>query len=367
MVTCRDRLTRLHDVNDDGEADFYESFYADTDVSTTFHAFNFDLQEGANGDLFFVKSGQYTDSDMGGAVMRVTPEGEAFIYCTGFRTPNGMGMSPDGRPLVGDNQGNWIPASKVSLTKKGGFYGVFPSINNGGAGKQTREDFDQPAIWMPQRLDSSCGGQLWVGDERFGPLSGRYLHTSFGKGWMYGLMIEDEEVPQGAVWRLPFQFDAGIQRLRLAPHDGAVYTVGLSGWQGPGGGKDGCLERVRWTGGDEVVLKGARVVHDGVLLEFSGPIEPARANDAARYTAKRWNYQWARNYGSAHYSLIEPGRKGEDPVGVEAAATDGAHVHIRLEDMRVVNQLAVTYDLGEGLKGEVLFTINRVPSPATPR
>ncbi|MDE0915648.1 MAG: hypothetical protein OSB57_10790, partial [Planctomycetota bacterium] len=367
MVTCRDRITRLHDLNADGEADFYETFYADTDVSTTFHAFNFDLQEDPHGDLFFVKAGQYTDSDIGGAVMRVTPEGAAFVYCTGFRTPNGMGMSADGRPLVGDNQGNWIPASKVSLTQRRGFYGVFPAVNNGGPGKQTRPDFDQPAIWMPQSLDSSCGGQLWVEDERFGPLSGRYLHTSFGKGWMYGLTIDDDGVPQGAVWRLPFQFDAGIQRLRLAPHDGAVYTVGLSGWQGPGGGKDGCLERVRWTGTDKVILKGARVVHDGVELEFSGPLDPSIATNPAHFTAKRWNYQWASNYGSAHYSLVEPGMKGEDPVKVKGAHVEGSIVHLQLEDVRVVNQLVVTYDLGQELKGEVFFTVNRVPSQTLPR
>jgi hypothetical protein len=367
MVTCRDRITRLHDLNADGEADFYETFYADTDVSTTFHAFNFDLQEDPHGDLFFVKAGQYTDSDIGGAVMRVTPEGAAFVYCTGFRTPNGMGMSADGRPLVGDNQGNWIPASKVSLTERRGFYGVFPAVNNGGPGNQTRPDFDQPAIWMPQSLDSSCGGQLWVEDERFGPLSGRYLHTSFGKGWMYGLTIDDDGVPQGAVWRLPFQFDAGIQRLRLAPHDGAVYTVGLSGWQGPGGGKDGCLERVRWTGADKIILKGARVVHDGVELEFSGPLDPSLAANPAHFTAKRWNYEWASNYGSAHYSLIEPGMKGEDPVKVTAAHVEGSIVHLQLEDVRVVNQLVVTYDLGQELKGEVFFTVNRVPSQTLPR
>ena len=35
-VTCKDRLTRLHDMNNNGEADFYESFSADTDVSTFF-------------------------------------------------------------------------------------------------------------------------------------------------------------------------------------------------------------------------------------------------------------------------------------------------------------------------------------------
>ena len=43
-VTCKDRLVRLHDRDGDGEADFYESFSADDDVSTYYHAFNFDLQ-----------------------------------------------------------------------------------------------------------------------------------------------------------------------------------------------------------------------------------------------------------------------------------------------------------------------------------
>ena len=42
-------------------------------------------------------------------------------------------------------------------------------------------------------------------------------------------------------------------------------------------------------------------------------------------------------------------------------------MHVALEDVRVVNQLALTYDLGEALKGEVLFTINEVPAPTTPR
>ena len=45
----------------------------------------------------------------------------------------------------------------------------------------------------------------------------------------------------------------------------------------------------------------------------------------------------------------------------------GTRVHVVLEDVRIVDQLAITYDLGEGQEGEVLFTINRVPSPTTPR
>jgi hypothetical protein len=35
--------------------------------------------------------------------------------------------------------------------------------------------------------------------------------------------------------------------------------------------------------------------------------------------------------------------------------------------VRVVNQLVVTYDLGQELKGEVFFTVNHVPSQTLPR
>ena len=56
-VTCKDRLVRLHDLNQDDEADFYESFSADLDVSVNFHAFNFDLQTDEEGNFYYAKSG----------------------------------------------------------------------------------------------------------------------------------------------------------------------------------------------------------------------------------------------------------------------------------------------------------------------
>ncbi|QDV07214.1 hypothetical protein Poly30_27330 [Planctomycetes bacterium Poly30] len=369
-VTCRDRITRLHDLDGDGEADFYESFFADPDVSPNFHAFNFDLQTDAEGALYYAKSGQYTDFALPGGVLKVARDGRSYeVYCTGLRTPNGMGMSPEGRPLVSDNQGNWIPASKISLARPGGFYGVFTAIDTNQPGRKTRDDFDPPVIWMPQALDSSSGGQVWVDDERFGPLAGRYLHTSFGKGWMYGLVID--ELEQGAVWRLPFQFDAGLQRLRVNPKDGQVYAVGLSGWQGPAEGADGCLQRVRYTGGERPILIGARVRHKGVELEFSAPVDAALAGDAERYAARRWNYRWTRNYGSAHYSLEHADREGEDEVRVLAARADssGCRVLVELENLGPCDQLVLQFDVagtdggrpGEDRGQEVYLTVHEVP------
>ena len=367
-VTCRDRIVRLHDLNGDGEADFYESFFADPDVTATFHAFNFDLQSDAQGYLYYAKSGQYTNFALPGAVLKIAPDGRSHeVFCTGFRTPNGMGMSPDGRPLVSDNQGNWIPASKVSLTQRDGFYGVFKSIDMNSPGEQTREDFDQPAIWMPQGLDSSSGGQLWVDDPRWGPLAGRYVHTSFGKGWMYVLAIDETgPLPQGAVWRMPFQFSAGIQRARVNPADGQVYTVGMSGWQGPEGGADGCLQRVRYTGEPATLLLDARARPEGVELTFSGPLERVSAGDPGSFEVRRWNYRWASSYGSAHYSLDRPGEEGEDSVEVRGARLDGSgrKLLVELSDMRSVNQLVLRLRLtdarGETVAEEVYLTVNGV-------
>lgn len=361
IVTCRDRLTRLHDINEDGEADFYENFFPDPDVSPTFHAFNFDLVVDEEGYLYYAKAGQYTSYDKGGAIVKVAPDGRSHeLHCIGLRTPNGMGILPDGRVTVSDNQGNWIPASKVSLTQPGGFYGVFPAINVGGPGKQTRDDFDPPVIWMPQSLDSSSGGQVWVEDERWGPLSGRLFHTSFGKGWLYPMSLDErgEEV-QAAIWRMPLQFDAGLQRARVNPVDGQVWGVGLSGWQGPAGGGDGCLQRVRYTGEEETLLLDARVEKGGIVLEFSEPIDGAKV-EASHFRARQWNYRWTRNYGSAHYSVANPEERGEDDLSVTDATVEGHRIVLRLPHLTPCHQLELTYTVG-GVSHQVYFTVHEIP------
>ena len=48
-----DQITRYHDLNGDGEADFYENFNNDWELTSGFHAFCFDLKTGPQGDFFF--------------------------------------------------------------------------------------------------------------------------------------------------------------------------------------------------------------------------------------------------------------------------------------------------------------------------
>ncbi len=288
-VTCKDRLTRLHDLNQDGEADFYESFSADTDVSVNFHAFNFDLQTDNEGNFYYAKSGHGSDSDIPGAVIKISKDGKhREVYCTGFRTPNGMGMLPDGRPIASDNQGQWMPASKINLLRPDGFYGwvqtySIPGMWAPGGGSIDLDkvvppgSFDQPLVWMPQDFDNSSGGQLWVDDPRFGPLAGHLLHTSFGKGWMSYLMMQEiDGVAQAAIIRLPFDFRTGIMRASVNPADGQVYATGLQGWNGGGriGLLDSGVQRLRFTGKPGFMVVDCQVEHDGLRIGFNAPLDP---------------------------------------------------------------------------------------------
>lgn len=383
FATCRDRLVRLRDLNADGEADFYESFSADEDVSTFFHAYNFDLMRDRAGNFYYVKAGQYTSHAFPGGLIKVSADGASReMIATGFRTPNGMGILPDDRLTVSDNQGNWIPASKVSLIKPGGYYGYAQTharpgswAPDGGRIDHREEalpqDFDQPLIWLPQHVDNSSGGQLWVEDGRWGPLSGRFLHTSFGKGWLYYFLLQEfGDVSQAAVVRLPMDFETGIMRARVNPLDGQVYTVGLNGWNGNGrkGLGEGGLFRVRYTGKPLSMVTQAAVRDDGLELGFNFALDPDSVTQLENYTIEQWNYRWLPRYGSENWSVKEPNEKGKDTVVVTSAerTADGRGVVLHIPDLQPANQLHLRLRLkpkfgAEVFEEELYWTINGFP------
>ncbi|MCF7676069.1 MAG: hypothetical protein K9M97_12040 [Akkermansiaceae bacterium] len=380
-VTCRDGIKRLHDFNGDGYADYYETFFADPDVSVFFHAFCFDLQRDDQGFLYYVKAGQYTDFKEPGAVVKVAPDGRSFEYFgKGFRTPNGMGMLPDGRPLCSDNQGNWMPASKISLCRKDGFYGYVQTHTGGGwapdGGKIDPSKvippatFDQPILWLPMSEDNSSGGQLWMNDRRFGPLAGsngRLMHSSFGKGWVYYLMLQEiDGVTQAACVTLPQQWDAGVQRLRTNPADGQLYGVGLSGWQGPPGGKDGCLQRLRYSGEPCRLIDNVQVTAKGIEVTFNFDLDPESAGNPANYQLEMWNYQWRADYGSPHFSVRNPATKGTDKISVAAVRVDPRRIVLESPEIVPCQQLCVHMKIkgadGQLFEQKFYQTIHRLPA-----
>lgn len=382
-VTCKDRLTRLHDLNNDGEADFYESFSADTDVSTFFHAFNFDLQTDTKGNFYYAKSGQYTDYKLAGAIVKVSPDGKTrSIVCTGLRTPNGMGILPDDRLTVSDNQGTWMPASKVNLVKQDGFYGYVQNRAGGAwapdGGKinikkvVVPKTFDQPLIWMPQEVDNSSGGQVFVSDSRWGPLANRLLHTSFGQGNLFSLMIQEVDgIEQAALVKFPHDFGTGIMRGRVNPVDGQLYVTGLNGWNdnGRAGLADNGIYRVRYTGKPIRMIKDCQVESNGLRIRFSFPLDSASATRATSFEVTQWNYKWTAAYGSDSYHP-ETGTVGKQTVAVAKAelSDDGTSLLLKIPNLSPVDQLHLTIKVkdesGQPFNEEVYWTIHSVPQQA---
>lgn len=374
-VTCRDGLKRMHDFDGNGEADFVEAFWNDDDVSSMFHAYNFDLQTDSEGNFYFAKAGQYTQHHRPGTIMKIPPEGgHAEVVAWGLRTPNGMGKLKDDRFTVSDNQGPWMPAGKISLIRKDSFMGNMP-INDeqrkwltAKHGGKLPDTFDEPIIWTPQELDSSCGGQVWVDDPRFGPLAGRLIHSSFGKGWLYYMSLQEiGDTMQASIVALPHQWDAGVMRLRVNPHDGQLYGTGLSGWQGPNGGKDGCLQRLRYTGEPCSIVDNFKVTPDGVELTFSFEFEPASAANPESWSAEMWNYLWSARYGSDQFSVRRPQQRGHDPLTIEAVEiVDAKTVRLHIPGLDVCDQLRLEMQLkdaeGKLFTEELFATVHKIPA-----
>lgn len=362
-LTCRDRIVRLNDLNDDGEADFYENFYSGTDVPTGYHAYNFDLQTDSDGNFYYMKTGRFTDFALPGAVMKVSPDGKTGeVVCTGFRVPNGMALGPGNTIYTSDNQGEYVPASKINRVEPGGFYGVAK------ADAKQPETFDQPILWMPQEFDNSSGGQLWIEDKRWGPLSGRLLHTSFGKGTLCSVMIQEfGDVAQAAAVTLPLEFESGIMRARVNPGDGQVYVTGLTGWGHPVAARDGCLQRVRYTGEKAYLLLDTEVQSNGITLQFSCKLDAMSATTIKNYQIEEWEYLWTPNYGSADYSIKNPGVKGRDSVEITTArvSEDGKEVSLKIPSIHPVQQMKIRLKIaaadGTPIEETIYRTIHRVP------
>ncbi len=372
-VTCRTGIVRLHDLNGNGEADFYETFYADPNVRTHWHMFNFDLQRGPDGHFYYAKTGLFNDfQPPPGAVRRVAPDGSGGeVVATGFRVPNGMGMLPDERALVSDNEGGWVPASQINVVEDGEFYGYPLGKPPAGPKGDYRppDRFNDPMIWIPQSLDPSSGGQLWV-EDGFGPLSETLLHTSYGTGTMSYVLRQESggEVDAALIAGLPHEFQAGVHRARQNPATGHVWGTGLSGWGGPADAEDGCFQRLRYTGGNARFVKDFQVSKQGIELQFSVPLDPEITGNVERYALSQWNYRWTHNYGSAHYSVENPEQEGEDPVPISGVqvGNDRQTVHLSSRHLQPVDQLRIRMDLedagGRSFSKTVHLTIHRVPA-----
>jgi hypothetical protein len=392
-VTCRDGLWKLRDTNGDGECDTYEAFNFELQTTKNFHEYVFDLQGDAAGNLYFIKAGPVRKGGRGfdeicdhhGALFKVSPDGKKFeVFATGFRAPNGIGMSPSGQLTTGDNEGTWTPVCRLNWVKQGGFYGVTPLAHR----ETEPTDYDRPLCWFPKDVDNSSGGQVWVTSDKFGPWKDRLLHLSYGMCSMFGVLPQEvtfngQPQMQGGVTRFNVDFGSGAMRARFNPKDGQLYVTGLRGWQTTAT-QNGCFQRVRYTGAATRMPLALAATKKGIKLDFTCEIDAAAAADAGNWNIEVWNYIWSSAYGSPDISTLENkvvatelGNDGKlqfskaqiserkhDPLTVKSVtvSADRRSVFLEIPDLRPVMQMQLKYDIkaadGVELRGQVINTIH---------
>ncbi len=363
-VACRDQIARLHDLNGDGETDFVEAFNRDHQVTEHFHEFAMGLQTDAEGNFYYAKAARHALPPLvphHGTLVKVSADGaRSEIVCNGFRAPNGVGLGPAGELVASDQEGHYVPANRISLLKRGGFFGNVWSYHEGPAPTA----YDPPIVWIPPQVDRSPAEQLWVTSDKWGPFQGKLISTSYGKGRIYLVPYEVAEgVPQGAVAAFPLRFPTGIMRARFHPGDGQLYACGLFGWSSDCT-QEGGLYRVRFTGKPVRMPLDVRATKEGVEIAFTAPLDRESAESVESWSARRWNYRWTANYGSKRYRPSMPDKEGEDEVEVLKASLRGDRtVRLALKEPGPVMQMEIGCSLkaadGEPIRERVWLTINR--------
>ena len=387
-----DQITKLVDLDGDGEADFYENFNNDWELTTAFHAFCFDLQQDKDGNLYFAfgspvhagGGGFQKITNSHGTLFKVSPDGKKLeAVATGLRAPNGIGLNAQtGQLTSSDNQGTWVPVTPIHWIKPGSFLGVVDSAHRPMKSTDKKSDpaeEPKPLAWLPYpKVDNSGGGQVWVTSDKWGPFAGELLHTSYGTSSLWKVMYEDvagaKPSPfggqvQGGVAKFPVKFTSSVMRPRFNPADGQLYVVGLKGWQ-TNAASDGGFDRVRYTGAPVRMPTQLHVTETGVAITFTCPLDPATANDPGNYGVEASNVRWTGGYGSAEYKPSAPDQKGKDAWEVKSAklSADGKTVVLTIDGIKPVMLMSIDYDIASAdkkpLKDTVYNTVHVLGKPA---
>lgn len=328
FVTGRDQITILHDRNGDGEADFYENFNNQVMAATNFHAFTMNLDTDSKGNFYFAKATPWPPFRNGvdaevtphhGVLLRLPPDGSRLdVIASGLRNPNGLSIGPNDEIVYSDNEGNWVPTSKIHRIREGGFHGFMPSAHR----TPVPTDFEKPIAWVPHFKDNSTSAPIFITSSEWPEeLQGDLLVTSYGRGTLS--MVLKEEVGdqwQGSHFTLPLNFQSGLIHGRFH-EDGHLYVAGLTSWQSVShGGGWGSFHRVRYTGKPLFIPVAVDTKKGGLTLQFKEPLNEASATRIENYSLQQWTYPWTSQYGTRGkvYSVNQIGKTSPDTVTIDS-------------------------------------------------
>jgi cytochrome c len=296
-----------------------------------------------------------------GKVLKINKETGTFEFiATGLRTPNGIGFGVDNEIFIADNQGDWLPSSKIIHLQPGAWYGSRSVDFEGTAGLTET----QPVVWLPQ--DEIGNSPSQPAKLNVDPYKNQMIHGEVTHGGIKRVFAEKINGQyQGVVFRFTQGLEAGINRLIWGP-DGSLYAggVGSTGNWGHTGKLQFGLQRLTYNNKPAFEMLAVRARSNGLEIEFTQPLKEGTGTKASDYNVRQWYYKPTGDYGgpklddkslSIRSVNVSADRK---KVFLELGGMKPKHVvYIRL------NRNTLTSASGLNLwSTEAWYTMNNIPS-----
>ena len=377
-VLQKQELTELIDHDGDGVADEYRCISNRWPVSANFHEFAFGLvyKDGyfyANLAVAINPGGRTTKPQIHadpitgvdrGQCVRIDPKtGEVASMVQGLRAPNGITLMSNGDILITDNQGDWLPSSKLMKVVEGRFYNEHLVPDQPWSDRPV----SPPIVWFPQGeignsptqpIECKVGpwkGQVLNGDVTLGGLQRTFRET-----------IDTDKGPdnQGCVFRFTQGFNGGVNRVAWGP-DNALYVgeIGSTGNWGQDGKQKFGLQRLEYNGAPSFEILAVRAQTNGFELEFTEPLpDDGVASEPTHYAVDQWRYEPVDTYGG-------PKVDQEDLVVKSATlSSDRKRVFLEIEGLKEGHVVHIhAADILRNEKNEKLwttegwYTLNAIP------
>lgn len=362
-VLCRGQITRLRDLNDDGEADFYECFNNDAQVTPHGRDFAVGLESDENGSFYYARGTTAVGeapTRHHGSLLKVDSDGASTEFVAdGFHSPSGLYIDADGSIVLTDLEGYWTPKHRINVVKEGGFYGN----RNAQFEPNPARRRQSPLMWVHGEFDKAPSRVLRVTSDRWGPLNGGLICLSNSGNAIHCLLGQLRgDSQQAGLYRMPMpSLPVAAGHGRFNPRDGQLYACGMVDAASGALATRGRLYRVRHAGRPVTLPLGLVATEEGVTIAFSQPLDPESATDWRNYAAARWSYRRTKQFGSDDYRVSDPRRRGRDRLLVDdvVLSDDRRRVTLLLADMCPSDQMELRCRVQSRAGDMVSFTFHQ--------
>ena len=165
---------------------------------------------------------------------------------------------------------------------------------------------------------------------------------------------------QGGVVKIPVRPTSSAMRGKFNRKDGQLYVAGLKGWQS-NAGREGGLDRVRYTGRPVSMPSSLKVRDGGIEIGFTQKLDQELAEDPESFNLSGSDLRWTQSYGTGEFqvghraSAGPPKGRTKFPVKSSRLLPDGKSVFVEVENLQPVHMMQIDLDL-ETDEGEEIVT-----------